>query len=714
MKSKKILVFIFLLVSIVLTLNFRNNVNAYHNNKYKFTLEDTITLDTVNGIYICSNLYISYHDSNINIYSLTGNLTINDKYVCHYYDNNNLYICSSDTLYIVNLKLLSYKEIFLEFNLNNLYVDEYIYLVGDIHNNPCIYLMNNQGDMIKSKIYEGSGFATFKTIDQVNDDFVITGEKDAFFDNPDFLKVGNINERKSFVFVFDKTLKKLNDYYFNEYTEYEVISQVVIDSNINIILSTSSYDVYYQFNKDLTLSNYLKFDSINKYLYVQNILNEMLFIKEDISSFEIGFFQENSFTPIFSLNYRLNNFDITNGLLVLNYNNSLNLYSEYHIDRCDTLVLTKIKYEYDSTSHFEVNSFFETLTFKLDKYTPFHIHMISGEYNASYISKNMFGSNVFLQTKVIVKDFVNIIDGGIYNKGLMLQFFGNASLNGESIHNGHTIEEVGEYELTIKNVNQITKTYKFKVVDNYYKDNDHYVIDVDYLLDKQEEVVLKFELSSNKTVRYFIVNNNHYNNFYQEDNFVYLKINALSDYGYQNIYINSIITDEEITINKDLTILTRKSLPALDISSSNNDIYQINVKYEDVDNTFVDIYFKEYSSNEIKSTSLKNTSNIASSGKLILCYELGDGIILEETLFVLEGQDIKYDVEFYDDEIIIKVYPKESLKKILINDNNIYHSTSDNTNLYICIITVISSLLVVVITILVLLIKRKRRKVNRI
>lgn len=714
MKSKKILVFIFLFVSIVLTLNFRNNVNAYHNNKYKFTLEDTITLDTVNGIYICSNLYISYHDSNINIYSLTGNLTINDKYVCHYYDNNNLYICSSDTLYIVNLKLLSYKEIFLEFNLNNLYVDEYIYLVGDIHNNPCIYLMNNQGDMIKSKIYEGSGFATFKTIDQINDDFVITGEKNAFFDNPDFLKVGNINERKSFVFVFDKTLKKLNDYYFNEYTEYEVISQVVIDSNINIILSTSSYDVYYQFNNDLTLSNYLKFDSINKYLYVQNILNEMLFIKEDISSFEIGFFHENSFTPIFSLNYRLNNFDITNGLLVLNYNNSLNLYSEYHIDRCDTLVLTKIKYEYDSTNHFEVNSFFETLTFKLDKYTPFHIHMISGEYNASYISKNMFGSNIFLQTKVIVKDFVNIIDGGIYNKGLMLQFFGDASLNGESIHNGHTIEEVGEYELTIKNVNQITKTYKFKVVDNYYKDNDHYVIDVDYLLDKQEEVVLMFELSSNKTVRYFIVNNNHYNNFYQEDNFVYLKINALSDYGYQNIYINSIITDEEITINKDLTILTRKSLPVLDISSSNNDIYQINVKYEDVDNTFVDIYFKEDSTNEIKSTSLKNTSNIASSGKLILCYELGDGIILEETLFVLEGQDIKYDVEFHDDEIIIKVYPKESLKKILINDNNIYHSTSDNTNLYICIITVISSLLVVVITILVLIIKRKRRKVNRI
>lgn len=714
MKSKKRYLVCFLVFVFVFVLNVNQKALAYQDNKYHFSLEHEININDLNGVYINDNLYITYDSTKFNIYASTGNLSINDTYLCSFFENNRLFVSSSKTLYIINLNLLSYKEVSLDFNISSIFVDEYIYLVGDLNNNPCIYLLNNEGDIVKSKVYDGKGFATFKTINKVNNNFIITGEKDAFFDSQDFLKVGNMNDIKSFIFIIDKTFKKLDDYYFNEYTSNETISEVNIDNNINIILSTSIGDVYYQFDLDLSLVNYQKFNQEDKYMYIPNILEEKLFIKEHVRSFEIGLLEDNIFTSIINIPYKLNDYYVCDGLLVLNYNNKLNLYSEYHIDRLDSLILTKLKYEHDSTNHFEVNSFFETLTFKLDHYSPFHMHMISGEYLASYEATNSYGSKVSVTTDVIVKDFVNIIDGGIYNTGTMLQFFGEALLNEEVVHNGHTFDSPGDYELILTDVNNNTNIYKFKVIDNYYKDNDHYVIDVDYILNKEEELIVEFELSRDFEVKYFIINNKVYTDFNKDGNKVYLRIKALSEYGYQNIFINSIVSDNIITINKDITILSKKTSPTLDISTtSTNDLYQIVINYEDSDNTFVDLYFKD-ASGKVKSTYLKDATGIVQTGKFVLSYELGDGCILEEELFSVNGSNIMYDVEVLDNKIVINIKQSNSLNKIIVNNQNIYKQVDDNINLYIIVISIISSIIIILITSLILIIKRKRRKVNRI
>lgn len=709
----KILLFITLFLLIFVSIN--QNVYAQEEEKYIFKLEDKISiLPDERAVYINSNVYLTYTNTNINIYASTGNVLIYDQYQCCCFNNSQLYLCSSNTLYIVNLNLLSYKTVNLNFEIKDINVDEYIYLVGRENNNPCIYVLNNDGDTIKNNVYEGDGYGCFNAINKLGDKYLITGEKDAFFENPEFAKVGNEGEIKSFIFIYDKTLKKVEDYYFNEYCLQEQISSIGIDNYINIILSTNNQEYLYIFDYELKLVKYIQFAQCN-YEYIPNILGEVLLIYQESKSFKIGIYSKNEFKPIFTIQQHLEDYYVDNGVIALSYDNAINFYSEYHIDRCDTLTLTKTKYDYDTTSHFEVNSFFEKLTFKLDNYSPYHMHMMSGNYVATYKAKNTSGSEIIVKTDVVIKDFVNIIDGGVYNVNTIIQFFGDATLNGERINNGHSLKEEGLYELILTNVNGVKKIYHFEVVNDYYKDNDHYVIDVDYIVNKNDYIDIYFNLNNIHDIKYFVINGEVEKDFEIVDNRICLKIKSLSEFGYQDIIINGIVCNNNaIKINKYLSLLTRKEAPVLDISTNANDKYQIKINYTDVDNTFVDLYFIDKNANKKASTFLHNCKGEVNSGKFIICYELGDGVLLEEELLSLEGSSVKYDIEYLDDEIIINIYPNNSLKSINVNDKNIYRIINDNINLYIVVSTCISSLIIIFVCVLVLIIKRKRRKVNRI
>ena len=398
MKNKILFCFILIIIFFTSILLFTNKANAQENSKYQFVLEKQIKLQKNHkGIYINDSLHFSYSSTMINIFTNKGELKIVDQYQDYYYDKENLYICSNKCLYIINIDLLSYKQVMLDMHIYSICVDDYIFVVGNINDNPCIYLLNQSGEMVKSNIYEGDGYATFKSIDKVEDNYLVTGEKDAFFENPDFLKVGNQNDIKSFMFVFDKTLRKINDYFFNEYSQVEYLTSIEVDESINVILKNEVEEVIYKFDYNLNLLNRIIMDSHNNHYFIPNILNEVLLIQDSQNSFDILLLDDNNFVSILNIPYKLISFNMTYGGIAINYNDEIKLYSEYHINSLNELVLTKLSYDYESTKHFDVKSFFENMTFELDHYTPFHMHMMSGNYIATYIAKNTFGNEIYIQ-----------------------------------------------------------------------------------------------------------------------------------------------------------------------------------------------------------------------------------------------------------------------------------------------------------------------------
>lgn len=715
MRKKIVKQILIIILTIVCFANIKQYVFAEEDKNYEFVLEKKVNLQKEEkGVYFNETLYLTYDLEQVKIYSSNGNITIKTKYKDSFYTINSLYIISDTSLYVININLLSYKEIILDIKINDLFVDEYIYLVGHKNNNPCVYLINDNGEIIKNNIYKSSKYGEFTLINKVNDEYILVGKKDAFFDHPDFLKVGNINDIKSFIFMIDKTLQKKNEYYFNEDTNYEEVSSAVVDNNINVILDTPTKQYFYQFDETLDLVNYLSLEG-NGYTYIENGLDEVLLLKQEESSFSLGLW-DNSFNEIYKVPYYLKGYNMVEGGIVFCYDNRLNIYSEHHIKRKDTLILTRLKYEDTSTSHFEVVSFFEDLYFKLGLYSPYHFHMMSGEYVASYKAVNKLGGVVSIETDVIVKDFVNVIDNGLYNVGTTLHFFGYAELNGERINNGHRINNPGLYELVLTTVNDVSKTYTFEVVDNYYKDNDHYVIDVDYIVNKDDTLLIDFELSSTSNLEYVVIDDKKYDNYQIRDNHVILNINALSEFGYQNIYINGIVfKDKAIIINKDISILTRKDAPTINVfTSSNNNEYQIIINYTDLDQTFVDLYYIKENTKDKTKTYLKDLSSTCSSGSFVLAYELGDGTIHEQHLVSVEGKNFQSKVQFGENEIRINLSEVSDVERIEVEGKNIYINNNDNTNMYIIILTSISSVFIIILTLVALVIKKKRRKVNRI
>ena len=713
MRNKIIISFVLV---IIIFLNF-NNVNANNDpNEYHFTLEDQIDLPKdKQGIYINQETYLVYDNKSIDIYILSNKITLSDKYTCHDFYNNSLFICSSAKLYIVNLNLLSIKEFELGLKINDILVDEYIYLVGNTNNNPSILLLNLKGEFEKTIIYEGDGYAQFESIHKIDENkLLLIGNKDAFFEHPEFSKVGNKGDIKSFIFVVDKALRKTDEYYFNEYTSNEAVISIGIDKNINIILQTEDSNYFYCLDKNLSLQNYFILEEGYQYYYIPNRLEEILLIRKQVNQFDIGIYN-NSFSSIFHISYQLINFELVDGGIALCFNNNISLYSEYHITKKEPLVLSKLKYDVDATNHFQVASFFEELAINLDRFTPFHIYMVSGNYEAFYKAINTFGNEITITTDVIVKDFVNVIDGGIYNINTKLQFFGNATLNEENINNGHTLKDVGKYELILTNVNGISKIYRFEVVDNYYKDNDHYVLDTEYSLNPNEEIIIEYELDDIYKVKYFIINGSEYYEFEQVNNKVLLKLYGSDKFNYEIKKIESIVLEEgDIKLDEEISILTKKTLPNINVfSNSNQSIYEIHISYEDKEQTFVDLCFIESNKN-IKKTYLKDTSLVTSNANVVLQYELGDGLIQEENLFNIVGENVKTTVEFANEEIIIKIYPNKSIRSINVNNKNIYVTNNDKLNLYILIISILSSIIIILSTVITLIFKKKIRKVNRI
>lgn len=693
MKSKISIVFLCLFVFVI---NIKN-VNA-EEPKYCFNIEREISI-TENTIYISDNILISYNNDSMIIETSNGDLLINDKYEKYSYINNQLYIISPNSVYLVNLSLLSYHNINLEQTNSDVYIDDYIYVVGDYNNNPKITILDYDLNILKEKVYDGKGIGRFTKIIKVKGLLVGIIEKDAFYDSEYFYKVGNKDDYKSVILTLSNSLDIQDIYYFNEYETKEVVNSLCIDDNINVVLKAGHKSYFYEFDYSLSLLTRRCIDVDNNQIYfINNTKNVDLFCINSLEQFKLAIIDKEELKDIYVHIGNVNNFGLTEGGFYYTSEGKIYVISEYHIDYINTLILDKITYDEKNMNHFKVTSFFEDLTFNLVSTNPFHQHMMSGEYIAKYVSKNKFGSNIFIETPLEVRDFVNIIDGGVYNINTKLFFFGSAFLNNKQINNGHTLDEAGDYELVIKDVNNNEKIYKFNVKDDYYKDNDNYVIEVDYIVQKNSDINVVLILEQNvEEVNKLIINDQEYFEYTLDNNTLSINIDGSNKWGYYELVINKIVVDkQEISINKRFTILTKKDMPNINLYTDvNNDEYIINLDIVDKDLSIVDIY---------------EENNI-----YYVSYELGDGILKKEYLFEIVGNNIDVTKEFDENKMRFKIKRNDNLEKIIINEKNIYKKINNSINQNIILVTIISSIIVLIITTFTLFFKYiKRRKTNRI
>lgn len=89
---------------------------------------------------------------------------------------------------------------------------------------------------------------------------------------------------------------------------------------------------------------------------------------------------------------------------------------------------------------------------------------IYGNYTNEYIHETKdimfcYHENIYIESDV------SILDGGVYDKNLKLEFNGYGKLNDKSILSGYVIEEEGTYVLDLIGKDNIHKTYRFEVKD---------------------------------------------------------------------------------------------------------------------------------------------------------------------------------------------------------------------------------------------------------
>lgn len=691
MKSK------YLFCLIILSALFTGSVKAEENNPYVFVKEEE-RQTTATGIYVTSNIYIDSFTNSFDIVTSKGTIEINDQYNKHILADDYLYICSNSKIYLVNLNLLSFNVYDISLDIEDFVVNEYIYIVGSFNNNPKIIILSKEAKLLKEKVFSSKDYGKFTHIESNSDELFVTLEKDSFFESDDFLKVGSIGQIKSVLIKFTKSLEIENTYYFNEYKENERITSLLVGDSVKALINTNGEYYIYEFNENLELVKRKKLGDLGNAYLVKNIDNLDLILINNGNSFLINLYDNDEVINVFSKNKKLKFYDVINEGIIFSFDKGFEIYSEYHIKKIDTLELDKLNYNINSTDHIEVLSFFEKLEFHLETTSPFHQHMMSGEYIGTYVSQNAYGTNIYINAPIRVKNYVNVIDGGVYKLNTKLFFFGKAALNNTYINNGYSLNEEGTYELVIEDVNSNKHIYNIKVIDEYYKDNDHYVMDVDFVLNKNKQLEIEVFLQDASNIDSLIIDNEEIKTFDINDNKISFKDKCTDGWGYFTKTINGIkINEEIIQINKTFTYLVLKDMPVVSIKTSRlEEDYIIDISHIDNDNAFVDIYF-DYIDKVFYYT-----------------YELGDGVLHKVKIASVDKEDVDYEIISNDKNTSIKI-KNDSIRSLRVNDKEIYVYDNNQINKILIIICISSTVFITIFLVTTIILKQiKSRNANRI
>lgn len=511
-------------------------------------------------------------------------------------DNNHIYKLSVITKEIttLNLKCDSANSI--------IQYQDKIIIGGTKDNNVYLECYNTKLQELNELKLDGGGNEECNILFSKNEYIYIVGTKDGHVDNRFFANVGNKNDKKSFIFCLDEEFKIINTLYFNEHSEKEIISDIIYNDEVfTICLTTKEMTYIYDIDYQLNLINKQNVKKIKK--LIATINNNYIYIFENDLNFYIQSISNDKEVTIKIIEGFFIRAEIIKGELKLFYFKDGYTYesiiSEYHINHTNPLILDYFKNDENVTSHYSVESYFEKLTFKLNDITPFFQKGMFGEYEANYVSKRENGTLITFKVPLIVHPYVNIKNDGIYNKGTRLYFFGNAKLNNEPIINGTALEKEGENILELTSINNHTLTYRFIVVNDYYKDATTINMSSDYEMEYYDKLYIK--LPNNVTKVFF--SDLSEGVVIENDGCKYLEIKSKNEGTITEYRIISLELDDQRKINLDyqFTVKTKKKDPIFNISESNNEgLLNVNIDVNDESKCLDDIYVEVYQEGKIK------------------------------------------------------------------------------------------------------------------
>lgn len=615
-----------------------------------------------------------------------------------------------------------------------------IIIGGSNNNNMSIEKYDETLQLLDNINYIGNGMQMCNQLICIDGYIYVGGIKDAISENKYFKNVGSKNEIKTFIFKLDEDLNLIKDAYFNELMEKEILKDLYqYQDNIGVVIQG---DKNYNYVLDKNL-NMVSRANIKENVHIVQTNKKhgigQLYLYQSPNYIKLEIQKNNIVETINMTEGTYINHYVNKGILYIYYLYNETIYlqelSEYHIDYLETLYLDYFDYDETTLNHFQVDSYLEDLTTKIDNISPYYVRNQNGKYEITYFLTRENNDEIIIKTPLIVRDYVNIRDGLVYPLGYQLFFFGNAKLNNKSINNGASLNTEGLQTLEITNANGEIKTYSFTVVDSYYKTINLPTMQTDFVMDKNATLWLSL---GTKEVKSIAVNGINVGKIRKINNEYWAEINKentpeLIKVGYQKLVITEIqYSDNEIDkVNYSIILCVNKDNPNYVIQET-NDKQKLNLKIDvnDEDQSLTNVIVDVYQNNKIIKSYVTNLKNIKITlPKLAIntpfeLYVRAKSENENTTLMYYKGKlskdiTIPLTITFNENDNSIKTINIEldlsstrlQHQQLLLGQNkqnlsSKYQVTKNNT---ITIISIVGSLMIIIFVIIIMLKKKKQQ-----
>ena len=244
-------------------------------------------------------------------------------------------------------------------------------------------------------------------------------------------------------------------------------------------------------------------------------------------------------------------------------------------------------------NHFKVDSYFEDLSFEHYLITPFFSRNIAGSYIAKYKAERLNGDVIYIETPLIVRPYLNVMEGGFYNLGSRLYFFGTGKLNGQNVSNGCVLDRAGENILEIIDANGNKKNYTFYGVEDYYNKDMSINIECDFNIYKGDIILLP--VSNTKEVKSVIINKEECRNIRLVNGIYYLEFYPTNTEEVTNYLIEQInyVDNTSELVSKSFLVRTLKEDVTFEITEEKEDGYlSLEISTQDKAKNILDIYLE--------------------------------------------------------------------------------------------------------------------------
>lgn len=701
--------------------------------------EEEIAKEQLNTYYKFDHIEILQIDNNYYIKSKTNleKLEFNVKDCLN--DQKYIYIISDTSLYRINKDNLKIKEATVKMLIVNSICkfNDQIIIGGSLNENLYIGIYDNNLELIDELYLEGDGEQTCIEVRDVDDSLYVLGTKDAHSNNRYFKNVGNKNDIKSFVFRVDEDLNIINEIYFNEDYSIELIKEIKIFDEY-LLFSIETKDCTYIYYTDYYLNAFkktlLKETNVDIIETSKKDKNELVYVKKNIDEFFIKVKTDNESIILKNFEGNILNKYLEKGQLVIIYTSNERTYmtkiSEYHINFIYDLVCNYFGPNINSQEHFSIESYFENLVFEADNMNNIESNMF-GEYEISYKCTRLNKEIIGFQTKLIIRPYVNIRQNGIYKNGTRIYFSGKGYLNNEEVFNGTALNKLGENTFKIVGNNNDEISYKFYIVDDYYKDASYINFETDYVITRGDKIYIKID----NNIKCFKNNNSEIGNICILNDEKFWCISSQNDQIIQQIKVDEVTLESGRTIKYDysITLKVKKINPVFKIYEyKNDDKCYLQIMIDDalqcLDNIYISV--DDGTTKKTYNTFLKSQQFILNDLEVGKNYEICINSIDENNqatvLFTYIGElskkeNFTFDFDFvFDEECLTKINcivdlssSHQKINKLFIGndqENNLNQKYQVTESYLFAYVSIGISILLVIIIIIIIFKKKPKSK----